>query len=342
MKSLLMPEIGKLELIEDELPVCGEEEAVVRIKYAGICGSDLHIIAGDNARAKVPLILGHECCGTVCQIHSKRRADLKPGDKVTVHAVNGCGVCDNCRNGRENLCEHVKIMGTEIHGMFREYIKVRADRLLRFEDDVDMRAAALVEPLTIGVHDVRRAKVQAGEEVFISGCGTIGLLIGMVARLSGARVVLSEINDGRIETGKRFGFTVLDRKSEDFSRQCAQLTRGKLFDKVFEVSGVEGGFQDCLDMVKPGATLVQVGLPGVNFHDFNVSRIIFNEINFLGVRNSCSRSMSEAVKLVNRGVLNEQLMQMISEIYPKEKAVEAFHHARTDKNALKILIDFEG
>lgn len=341
MKSLLMTDYEKLELTESDIPECGEEEAVVRIKYAGICGSDMHIIAGENPKAKPPLIMGHEACGTVCAINSRRRTDIKPGDKVTIHAVNGCGVCDNCRNGRENLCEHVKIMGSEIDGFFREYVKVRADRLLRFRDDVDMKVAALVEPLTIGIHDVRRSGLQAGEDVFIAGCGTIGTLMGIVAKLTGAsNVVLSEIDDARIRMGRERGLCVLDRKAADFAEQCKEITHGRMFDRVFEVTGVEDGFKDCLDMLRPGATMVQTGMPGKKFHEFDINKIIFNEINLLGVRNSTSRSMSAAVKLVNDGILDDMLKGMISAIYPKEQAIEAFRKARGDKSVLKVLIEF--
>ncbi|MBQ9643540.1 MAG: alcohol dehydrogenase catalytic domain-containing protein [Lachnospiraceae bacterium] len=340
MLSLLMPEYEKLELVEREIPECGPEEAVVRIKYAGICGSDMHIIAGENPRAKVPLVMGHESCGTVYAINSDRRSDIKVGDKVTMHAVYSCGVCDNCRNGHENLCQNVRIMGTNMDGFFQEYVKVRADRLLKFNDDVDMKAAALVEPLTIAVHDVRRSGLQLGQEVFVCGGGTIGTLIAKVAELQGGHVLVSEADDARIALCRKNGLNVVDAKSPDFMDQCLAFTNGQLFDKVFEVTGVEPGFKSCLNVIKPGATFVQVGMPAGQFKDFDINKIIFNEIDFLGVRNSRSLSMSGAVKLVNMGIMNDFLRNMVSEIYPKEQAIEAFRRARTDKTALKVLINF--
>ncbi|MBP3218336.1 MAG: alcohol dehydrogenase catalytic domain-containing protein [Lachnospiraceae bacterium] len=340
MLSLLMPEYEKLELVEREIPECGPEEAVVRIKYAGICGSDMHIIAGENPRAKVPLVMGHESCGTVYAINSDRRSDIKVGDKVTMHAVYSCGVCDNCRNGHENLCQNVRIMGTNMDGFFQEYVKVRADRLLKFNDDVDMKAAALVEPLTIAVHDVRRSGLQLGQEVFVCGGGTIGTLIAKVAELQGGHVLVSEADDARIALCRKNGLNVVDAKSPDFMDQCLAFTNGQLFDKVFEVTGVEPGFKSCLNVLKPGATFVQVGMPAGQFKDFDINKIIFNEIDFLGVRNSRSLSMSGAVKLVNMGIMNDFLRDMVSEIYPKEQAIEAFRRARTDKTALKVLINF--
>ncbi|MBQ6363149.1 MAG: alcohol dehydrogenase catalytic domain-containing protein [Lachnospiraceae bacterium] len=340
MLSLLMPEYEKLELVEREIPECGPEEAVVRIKYAGICGSDMHIIAGENPRAKTPLIMGHESCGTVYAINSDRRSDIKVGDKVTMHAVYSCGVCDNCRNGHENLCQNVRIMGTNMDGFFQEYVKIRADRLLKFNDDVDMKAAALVEPLTIAVHDVRRSGLQLGQEVFVCGGGTIGTLIAKVAELQGGHVLVSEADDARIALCRKNGLNVVDAKAPDFMEQCLAFSGGQLFDKVFEVTGVEPGFNACLSVLKPGATFVQVGMPAGTFKNFDINKIIFNEIDFLGVRNSRSLSMSGAVKLVNMGIMNDFLRNMVSEIYPKEQAIEAFRRARTDKTALKVLINF--
>ena len=108
------------------------------------------------------------------------------------------------------------------------------------------------------------------------------------------------------------------------------------------MTGVEAGFRTCLEMLKPGSVMVQVGMPGKKFSEFDVNKIIFSEVDFLGVRNSRSLSMSGAVKLVNMGIMNDFLRDMVSEIFPKEKALEAFNLARTDKTALKVLIDFGG
>ena len=203
MKKLVLTGIEKLELVEEPIPVPGEEEAVVRVVYAGICGSDMHIIRGQHPTARPPFVMGHEACGVVTAINSRRRTDIKVGDKVAMHAVQGCGSCAGCRSGRENLCKNIKIMGAGIDGFYSEYVRVRADRLIRFKDDVDMKIAALVEPLTVAVHDVRHSGLQAGEDVYIAGAGAIGILIGLFAKLNGAaNVVLGEISPDRIKIAR--------------------------------------------------------------------------------------------------------------------------------------------
>ncbi|MGE4549605.1 MAG: zinc-binding dehydrogenase [Intestinibacillus sp.] len=343
MKKLLLTDINKLELVEEPIPVPGEEEAVIRVKYGGICGSDMHIMSGHHPAAQPPFVMGHEVCGEIAEIHSKRRTDLKVGDKVAIHAVKGCGSCEMCRAGRENLCKHIEIMGAGCDGFYSEYVLCRADRIIPFKPDVDMKIAALVEPLTIAVHDVRRSGLMADEDVFITGAGTIGVLIGMVAKLTGAaHVVLAEINPDRRRIARELGFEVVDISAPDFEAQCLAINGGAKYDKVFEVTGFQSGFDNCLRMLKQGATMVQVGMPGSGIFEsgFNVNAIIFNEVNYLGVRNSTARSMEAAAKIINDGLLDDQLRKVISAVYPKEKGIEAFDTAREDKTMLKVLIDF--
>lgn len=343
MKKLVMVDYNKLDLLEAPIPHAGEEEAVVRVRYAGICGSDMHIIAGQHPTAKPPFVMGHEMCGELYEINSKRRNDLKPGDKVTVHAVNGCGCCEMCRSGHENLCRHISIMGAGCDGFYSEYVLCRGDRVIKFNDDVDMKIAAVVEPLTIAVHDVRRSGLRAGEDVFIAGAGTIGILIGLMCKLTGAsNVVISEINPDRIAIAEKMGFQVVNSASADLEEQCIAITDGNRFDKVFEVTGFQGGFDVCLKMIKQGGTMVQVGMPASGKFEggFHVNSIIFNEATYMGVRNSTSSSMIAAAKIINDGILNDPLSRIVSATYPKEKALSAFEAARADKSLLKILIDF--
>lgn len=342
MKKLVMVDYNRLELLEAPIPHAGEEEAVVRVKYAGICGSDMHIIAGQHPTAKPPFIMGHEMCGELREINSKRRNDLKPGDKVTIHAVKGCGICEMCRSGHENLCRNISIMGAGCDGFYSEYVLCRVDRVIKFKDDVDMKIAAVVEPLTIAVHDVRRSGLRAGEDVLIAGAGTIGILIGLMCKLTGAsKVVISEINPIRIAIAEKMGFQTVNGAGADFRERCMAITDGNKFDKVFEVTGFQGGFDLCLKLIKQGGTMVQVGMPASGkFEDFDVNSIIFNEATYMGVRNSTSSSMIAAAKIINDGILNDQLSKIVSAVYSKEDALSAFEAARKDKSLLKILIDF--
>lgn len=342
MKKLLLTDFNKVEIVEAPIPEPGPGQAVVRIKYAGICGSDIHIFAGQHPTAKPPLVMGHEACGTVYSINSDR-TDIKVGDKVCSHTVAPCNACEGCHQGRENLCTNVKIMGTSMDGVFTQYLLVDANRLIKFNDDVDMKIAALVEPLTVAVHDVRRSGLRAGEDVFIAGAGTIGVIIGMMCKLCGAaHVVLAEINPDRIRIAKELGFDVVDISAPDFTEQCIALNNGTKFDKIFEATGFQGGYDACIGLIKQGSVMVQVGMPpkGTIFNT-DINTIIYNEASLLGVRHHTMTSMEGAAKIINAGSMNDLLAKMISAIYPVDDSMEAFNKASTDKSMLKVLIDFE-
>jgi len=342
MKKLLLSAWKKVELVEAPIPVPGPGEAVVRIKYAGICGSDLHVFDGMHPTATVPLVMGHEACGELYAINSDR-TDLKVGDKVCAHTIKPCRACKACTSGRENLCSSVKIMGTNFDGVFTQYLLVDADRVIRFDDGVSDRIAALVEPLTVAVHDVRRSGLRPGENVLVAGAGPIGIIIAIMARFSGAaHVVLTEIDPARIALAQEtFGFTVVDPTGPDLEKVCAAATGGEGFDRIFEITAVRSSFDTCVSQLKVGGVLVQVGMPpkGTSFA-LNTDKIIYSECEVRGVRHHTMNDMQAAAELINAGVLNEQLAKMVSVIYPMEQSREALERARSDKASLRVLIDF--
>ena len=341
MKKLLLTDWKKVQLVEAPIPEPGPGQAVVRIKYAGICGSDLHVFDGKHPSATVPLVMGHEACGQLYAIHDPR-GDIQVGDLVCAHTIKPCRSCEACSTGRENLCADVKIMGTNFDGVFTQYLLVEADRLIKFAPGVDEKLAALVEPLTVAVHDVRRSGLRPGENVLIGGAGPIGLVIAMMAKFSGAaHVVLTEIDPTRIGLARDLGFTVADPTGEDFDRICAQATDGEGFERVFEITSVQSSFTTCVSKLKKGGVMLQVGMPpaGKQFQ-LDINKIIYSECELRGVRHHTMNDMQCAAKIINSGVLNEQLSKLVSAVYPMEQSMEALERARSDKSVLRVLIDF--
>ena len=341
MDKVVLTDFKKVEIVSAPIPVPGPGQAVIRIRYAGICGSDLHVYDGLHPSAKVPLVMGHEGCGELYAVHEEIPG-FRVGDKVCAHTIQPCHMCEACSVGRENLCQDIKIMGTNFDGVFTQYMLVDANRLIRFQDDVDMKLAALVEPVTVGVHDVRRSGLQAGENVFITGAGPIGLIVGMIARFSGAgHVVYSELAPARIKLAQDFGFVALSPESPDFQAECDRLTDGKGFDRAFEVTAVQAGFDTCLKELKKGGVMIQVGMPpaGKEF-DLDINKIIYSECELRGVRHHTKTSMEYAAKIINSGLLNDQLTKLISTIYPYAQISQALERARTDKSMLRVLLDF--
>lgn len=341
MKKLVLTEFKKVEVLEAPIPQPGPGQAVVRMRYAGICGSDLHVFDGLHPSAKVPLVMGHEGCGELYAINDSRR-DIKVGDKVCAHTIEPCNACEFCITGRENLCDSVKIMGTNFDGVFTQYMLVDANRLIKFDDRVDLKLAALVEPLTVGVHDVRASGLRAGENVFITGAGPISLIIDMVCRYAGAaRVVHSEISTDRIKMAEELGFTALNSAEPGFEEACLAASGGTGFDRAFEVTSVQPGFDTCVSMVKKGGVIVQVGMPPAGSRrSIDIDKIIFGETQLRGVRHHTMSAMQCAANIINSGRMNDQLSKLVSAIYPMDDCIEAFERARNDKSALRILMDF--
>lgn len=341
MKKILLEDFKKLRIVEAPIPVPGPDQAVIRMRYAGICGSDLHVYDGLHPSARVPLVMGHEACGEIYALNSSR-TDIRAGDKVCVHTVRPCHACEACASGRENLCEHVQIMGTNFDGVFTQYMLADANRVIRFDSGVEDRIAVLVEPLTVAVHDIRRADLHAGETVLICGAGPIGLIIGIMAQFSGAsRVVLSEIDSTRIRLARQQGFTVLNPLDADFDRECLEASGGSGFDKAFEITAVQSGFDTCVRHLKKGGVMIQVGMPpaGKRF-DLDINKILYSECDLRGVRHHTMTDMQTAVKLINSSVLNDRLAPLVSKVYPLERGMEALECARSDKSALRVLLDF--
>ena len=341
MKQLVMTDFRTFSFEEVPIPVANKKEVVVRVIYAGICGSDQHIFSGEHPTAKPPIILGHEFCGEVYSIGEDTRDDIKIGDLVSAHAVIECGICEGCIAGFGNQCRDIKILGTMEEGFFTQYVKVPDRQIVKFKSHVKEEEAALVEPLAVAVHDVHRSCLSAGEDVFIVGAGTIGIMIALVARLSGAsNIVISELDPDRVCIAESFGFNVVNARDKNFDQLCLSFVDGDGYDKVFEVTASQAGFDSATRLVKVGGTVVQVGMPSINF-DIDINKYIYGEINLLGVRNHPLKHFKKAAKIINDGLLKKDLERFVSKIYPLTEAIEAFDVAEKDKKNLKILICFD-
>lgn len=341
MKKMVLTEFEHIEIQDAAIPEPAFGQAVIRIQYAGICGSDLHVFHGLHPTATVPLVMGHEGCGKIYSIHDDH-TDLNVGDKVCVHTIAPCNRCEFCNTGRENLCRDVKIMGTNFDGVFTQYMLADTKRLIRLNNDVDLKIAALVEPLTVAVHDIRRAHFQVGESVFIAGAGPIGLIIGMLAKYGGAtQVVFSEIDPIRTSMAQNLGFWVADPTKPDFEQKCRNANNGSAFDVAFEITSKQSGFDTCMAQIKKGGAVIQVGMPSAgSFRSIDIDKIIFGETDLRGVRHHTISDMRCAVEILNAGTMSGILSRLITAVYPMEEYTEAFRRVEKDKTMLRVLLDF--
>ncbi len=334
-----MIDFHRLRLEEVEIPVLSEGEALIKVNYIGICGSDLHIYEGLHPFAKPPMVLGHEFYGQLYDINSKDITHLQKGDRVTGHPLTSCGYCEHCMGGRHNLCSQIAIYGVHRDGCQMEYVKIAANRLVKIDSAVDAQVAALTEPLAVAVHDIHRSGLVTGDSVFIIGAGTIGLLLAILAEFSGAgTVVLSDIDPFRINFARELGFTALKPTDPQFDQQLRALADDKGFQRVFEASGTQSGCDLMTRYTRSGGTVVLIGIPNRSFN-VDIVSIVLRELDVKGVRIHPFNAFKAAAEIINQNRINHKLIKIISKVYTLEDTEKAFKTLQTDKTIIKALIN---
>jgi len=338
-KTPLLTDYGKIEVIEQDLPPLGEEEALIELEYGGICGTDVHIYNHSHPTAKPPIILGHEYSGRIVEINSNKRTDLKSGDLVTSHPLEGCGTCTPCLTGSANACRNIKIDGIQVDGFFTKRFIVPVSKIYKLNDSLDPRLGSMIEPLAVAVHDVRRSELSVGQDVFVVGAGPIGLLIALVARLAGARrVILCEVNSYRRELAESLGFFVFDPTLPDFEQKALDITEDKGYEIVFEASGAKACAGYMTSLTAQQGTAMVVGVAGEPY-PIETFKILSRELKFIGVRIHPQQDFAEAVNLVNDGALNAELEKMITNIFPLDKLEDAIKFSIEDQEHFKVILE---
>lgn len=338
MKAIFIDAPGKVEIREIEKPVPKEGEALLKLLYGGICGSDLGSYRGTFAYFSYPRTPGHEFSAEIVEIGPNDRG-LKPGMIVTCNPYFNCGECYSCRRGLVNCCTDNQTMGVQREGAFAEYITMPVERIYDGKG-LPAKTLALIEPFCISYHGVSRADVKPGEKVLVIGAGTIGVLAAVAAKSKGAEVYISDVAQGKLDYAKEFGVdgTVLNDSPEHFEAQINALTNGEGFDVTIEAVGLPSTFQSCIDAAAFGGRVVLIGVGKKNL-DFNFTMLQKKELNVFGSRNALKKDFLELIDLVKEG--KAPLDKIITNTYKYTDAPAAF--AEFDKNAgsmLKVVLDF--
>ena len=338
MKALRINAVDDLCLCEMPKPQMTDGEALIKVKYIGVCGTDIHVLRGNHPTAVYPLIPGHEYVGELVEIKGKGSERFSLGDIVVAQELVTCGHCEPCAKGVDNVCTSLQIIGVHTHGGFAEYVKVPTRKMYRYDAGIDLQLASLTEPLAVAVHDVRRSGLKVGETAFVLGGGPIGLLVAMVARQAGARtVVLAEINDHRRSVAEQMGFTVVNPLDKDYEQQLEELSEGRGFDVSFEAAGAKNALNTCIDHTKNTGTVVVIAISDAPYA-INSGKIFAKELTLAGVRVHNQYNFIGAMDIIKSGVLNDDLMKLVSKVFPLSEAVEAFAYAESNKESFKTLV----
>ena len=330
MRSIRLHGMGDLQLHEEDVPVAGAGEKLVRVKSVGVCGSDLHWFGeGGIGDAKLdrPLVLGHEMSGVTSD-----------GRRVAIDPAVPCGRCEFCGHGHPNLCSDLIFAGHgKTDGSMREWMAWMERSLFPIPDSMSDDEAAMLEPLGVAMHTVDLGKVRPGMSVGVFGCGPIGLLVLQMARLAGAsNIIATDMLSHRIEAAKGFGASqVFDASDSDRLSQIRAATLGRGVDVAFDASGSPDAVEDAFAAVSVGGKVILAGIPDEDRTTFTASVARRKGLTIKLVRRM-KHTYPRAIELVSKGLVD--VRSLVTHHFPLEQAAEAFHVAQR-REGLKIIIE---
>lgn len=336
MKAINLAQPWDIACVDLEKPVPGPGEALIKIKTAGICGSDIGAFRGTNGLVSYPRIIGHELAGIIESIPADNPKGLKVGDKVIVDPYLYCGHCYPCSIGRTNCCTSLHVLGVHVDGGMAEYFCHPADMLVKMPDDMDWTLAAMAEPLTISLHGVHRGGLKAGEFCAIYGAGPIGLLAGMVAEAYGAHAILIDLVQERLDFAKSVGIEyVINSGSQDPEAEVAKITGGTMAQLVMECTGANVCIRKSLDLVSNAGRITFTGWPK---KETSLPTDLFTkkEIDIRGARTSAGE-FEEAIELICSGKVD--VTKLLTKTISLEEAPETvIDIEKNPGNYMKVVV----
>ncbi len=327
---------NKTFTLDDADPVApGPGEVRLDVAYCGICGTDIHIYHGAmDKRVAMPQVIGHEASGTVAELGAGVTG-FAVGDKVVVRPLDNRAETPADR-GHSHICAGLKFIGIDSPGAFQQSWTVPAFTLHKAPANLDLKVAALAEPLAVACHDVRIGAVKPGELAVVIGGGPIGMLVALVAREAGARVILSEVNETRLAFARELGFEAVNPMQTDLAALCKERSGGSGADLVFEVSGAKAAALGMTELLAIRGRIVVVAIYPQPV-ELNLFHFFWKELTLHGARVYEPEDYEQALALMASGKL--PLEKMITKIEPLDRLPEAFAAIDREGEGMKTLID---
>ncbi len=329
-----------LEVCELPEPKAGSGEVLIRVHYAGVCGTDLHIADWDlwaRGRIQPPVVLGHEFAGEIVELGPDVPAELEVGALVTAEGHIACGHCRQCRIGEGHICRNTRIIGIDRDGAFADLVSVPAGNVVAL-NGIPATTGAIMDPLGNAFHAVLAGNGVSGASVLVLGCGPIGCFAVGIAKAAGAALIIAtDVNPRRLELARTMGANhVLHAKSEDVTRRVAELTRGEGVDLVLEMSGSVEAVKQAFNAVRLGGRVHLLGLPKSEVALELSSNLIFKGVTVYGV---IGRRMFETwhqmQSFLSSGLLDPT--PVITHRFPLEAIDDALHAIRSGEAGKVIL-----
>ncbi|MDR1549483.1 MAG: zinc-binding alcohol dehydrogenase family protein [Hungatella sp.] len=339
MKVSLIKKPGVLVLEDRKEPdLVNPTDVKMKVKCVGICGSDMHILHGTNAFAVYPLVWGHEAVGEVVEVGSAV-TKVKPGDHIVAEPIRYCGVCYACKKGRHNACHHLKVMGAHIDGAAQEYFVLPEQNAFLIPREIPYDQAVLTEPFTIGAQACLRGRVEEGDTVLVMGAGTIGLTVLVNAKLLGAKVIISDIFDEKLEYARKLGADVcLNAKEQDVIKEVLKLTDGYGANVVVDAVCTVSSFEQAIDAAGAAGRIVEMSF-NAKPSEIAPVKLAAKELTVLGSRHQTNRFLP-VIEYLKAGKL--PVKEFVTRKYPLSEVGVAFHYAEKNASLVrKILVEME-
>ncbi|UNY97236.1 zinc-binding alcohol dehydrogenase family protein [Zhouia spongiae] len=296
MKYIVCEKPGDFLLKEKSAPIRKKGEALLKVNKVGICGTDLHAYMGNQAFFTYPRILGHELATRVIEIDANGQG-IKAGDKVVVMPYISCKKCIACKNGKTNCCTDIRVLGVHTDGGMQEKIVVPQDLLISANNLTDDQMA-IVEPLAIGAHALRRAGVKTGEVIVVIGCGPIGIGILKQAQLLGAKTIALDVDKGRLQYARDLiGVDHVVNVANEPLLQIQEITNGDLASVVFDATGNKKALETAPDYMAHGGRYVLVGLSKGDI-TYNHPAIHAKEMTLMCSRNATLEDFKRVIEIL--------------------------------------------
>ena len=342
MKEVVVASPNHYEVREVPVPeLANEDEVLIQMKSAGVCGSDLHIYHGKNPNSTYPRIPGHENAGIVVKAGANV-TNVKVGDHVIVDLLSSCGTCYQCTHGRKNVCEHVKVRGSGADGGWREYFTAPGKEVYKISDSVSWEDAALVEPFAIGSHCTARGRVVEDDVVFILGAGTIGSIILQACKAKGCEtVIVCDVVDSSLARARGYGADyVINSKTEDVLARVKEITGGRGCTVAFDAACFPGSLTLCLQpgLICNAGRVVPMGFC-TEPEQITQAMINMRELDIIGSR----MSQDAFVPTIERMERGEYNLDGIATTFIKFSEIEKVFYLmdHPDESAKKMVILFD-
>jgi L-iditol 2-dehydrogenase len=337
MKQAVMTAPGQIEFRDVAQPMPGDNEVLMQTKRIGVCGSDIHVWHGLHPYTPFPVVQGHEVGGVVAAV-GKNITKVKPGDKITFMPQVTCGKCYPCRHGMYHICEQLKVMGFQTGGAAQEYFLLPEWNALKLPDSMSLDQAAMIEPIAVTVHALRRGGGAEGKNVIVLGAGPIGNLTAQVAKASGAKaVMITDISPYKLDKAREVGIdTTVNTGTESLSDAIARAFGPEKADLMLECVGIERTMTDAINNARKGSTIVVVGVFGRK-PQVDLGLVQDRELSLVGTLMYQQQDYERAIALAAGGKL--KLDEMITHRFAFDDYLAAYHAIEASGgNYLKVMI----